>query len=1293
VKHAKSLIQWLREEGGYIHPELELRPTKSTPRHVPDFGMFAKKSIQANDLLLRIPNSMLITPSTDDLNVTTTASAGTTASTSRTKVLGEEEEESQEWCVTVKKLAHEMKLGDESSYAPYINYILDTQAEETKHLPSAWSPKGQEVLQHVLALNDDYTPLPTDEGQTSTSTSQNNLNHDHYDNQDEDDTNQYQDDIILPPYDSVDWVDKIWHNDCKTSSDDPIEELAVLVTVKNTWLDTNILVPLYDMINHRNGHWQNADVYSDISQGLYSSVEVYAIRDIDAQEQIYTSYNFCLDCKERTQKFGTPEILRDYGFIEEYPQSWIFHDLKMGFVIDYKDTPDSSTENQELEVKHGWIERPEDINILKEMKDDLLELKETVLKPLDPTSTDIPDIELETINEYVDQMEQAMTVAITEFHNEIGRTTQEPTCNTATGEDGTCEAFLPGYTNLEQDAPYYETDVMAMLDTCDLDKEFEKLQNYQELEVIQSKYQTINFAWDPDTKDTCMVLDTTVQICDSYRPQYHDMSVHFPARFLKNVKRVLWVGGGDSMLLQEILKYDIELAVGLELDQRVVRGSFKHFGTQPHFDDDRVEWWFGDASKSLLMLPKDYFGSFDMVIVDLSETIMSRSVTEGLDIIGALTLLLKDDGIFVKNEVYFPKMVNLFPYTLQIHWYENPVICSQAMVLGSKKIDFTKVPLTDHHINSPFITPTNAIQDPFELYHDFAKFTRITSEEVCKIFEEKKAQENFKVQDSSPGILMIVEAEDVANDLLQDAGKLEHVITDVLRKVGFTDVVSIPPGAPVGEGEEMYVLSVTMKQGYIIARAFPGYNYCAFDIHLWSEFDLQEATKDELMASISGSADVPPTTFRVIAGGMYGVSTWRDDSSSVGPHYDQLSCAETFDNMVEDDEYLGIKDVSLVEEAMMASVKALHKMSLKVALLCGSNDSDKVICEKHREMLLADDSVNEVVILGCPMLSDFNQFSSDAMSDAKLCKKHLVNQLQESVVDLKFNALVVDSSADKFICSILLKALKGRRLKEVIRKEDVFVSESLAVASIMDKEGEWANNFIKRFKSEVYVKEPAFYVEMLLKKEEDNNFKLSIAMDGDEHGIQKLDTAMLMVKAKHSLDYDLQKINGGSWLKVEDFVGKQFYKDDYDTEGMKKQWKKQKPLGHQVILQMNCESRLFLSVLRDALSSAFTTNIEDMYNFDVEFKEFADFGEGYLFVSTSPPEVSQVNIVVLWDGRDTVNVNIFSMEQLTGGLDEIEAHFEINGIKTILRDEFPRGVGGVVSYKLDVSNDPELLWA
>ena len=68
------------------------------------------------------------------------------------------------------------------------------------------------------------------------------------------------------------------------------------------------------------------------------------------------------------------------------------------------------------------------------------------------------------------------------------------------------------------------------------------------------------------------------------------MIVHYTARFIERVERVLFVGGGDSMLLHEILKYPtLQKVVGLELDQLVVRSSFRHFGTQPHFDNDKVE--------------------------------------------------------------------------------------------------------------------------------------------------------------------------------------------------------------------------------------------------------------------------------------------------------------------------------------------------------------------------------------------------------------------------------------------------------------------------------------------------------------------------------------------------------------------------------------------------------------------------------------------------------------------------------------------------------------------------------
>jgi len=53
-------------------------------------------------------------------------------------------------------------------------------------------------------------------------------------------------------------------------------------------------------------------------------VTVLASRDIAAGEEIYTTYNRCEDCVNRHLWYGTPELLRDYGFVERYPQRWVF---------------------------------------------------------------------------------------------------------------------------------------------------------------------------------------------------------------------------------------------------------------------------------------------------------------------------------------------------------------------------------------------------------------------------------------------------------------------------------------------------------------------------------------------------------------------------------------------------------------------------------------------------------------------------------------------------------------------------------------------------------------------------------------------------------------------------------------------------------------------------------------------------------------------------------------------------------------------------------------------------------
>jgi spermidine synthase/uncharacterized protein YrzB (UPF0473 family) len=587
-QHAESLIAWLEREEGFFSDKLEMRretPGDSSSR----FGMYSKGDFKKGELMIKVPPTMTLKS-------------------------GEEDEPAVMGCTTVRFLANEIRLKDESKYAPYINYLLDTQPPG--QLPSAWSKPGKELLSRILG--------------------------------DDDDTKEQ-----FPPADPVTWIEDEWYGTCDGAKD-PIDEYAALIIVQRSW--DEILIPVFDMMSHRNGHWLNTD--SNEVHGDHP-IEVVALRDIKAGEEIYTSYNMCRDCGNRVTSYGTPEILRDYGFVEQFPQSWIFNDIDISFRLD--EVYDEDGKGKGDIVLTEWIEEEpddDDIDLMKAKVSALEEIKEFDLAIRFPN---IPEHEWNMITSFIDAMEFALKHAI--FHYEY-----DEKCV----EEGTCTVALDRYTNLDDIVPFDKLYEAYPSLSCDIDAQFEIFTDdtMEDLETINSPYQEINFTWDPEDRNTCMDLDGTVQICDSYRPHYHEYVVHNSARFLPNIKRVLFVGGGDSMILHEVMKYpELELVVGLELDQRVVRGSFKHFGTQPHFDDDRVEWWFGDASKSLTMLPKEYFASFDMVLVDLSETVMSFKVTKKLDVLEALSLLLKPDGIFLKNEVYIETFKKMFPYSTQIIWY------------------------------------------------------------------------------------------------------------------------------------------------------------------------------------------------------------------------------------------------------------------------------------------------------------------------------------------------------------------------------------------------------------------------------------------------------------------------------------------------------------------------------------------------------------------------------------------------------------------------------------------------
>ena len=64
--------------------------------------------------------------------------------------------------------------------------------------------------------------------------------------------------------------------------------------------------------------------------------------------------------------------------------------------------------------------------------------------------------------------------------------------------------------------------------------------------------------------------------------------------------------------------------------------------------------------------------------------------------------------------------------------------------------------------------------------------------------------------------------------------------------------------------------------------------YCGIDIHLWGSFDRLENLKKALVSVIysdrrAGDISSSTSSYRIVTGGMFGVSTWRADEMGRGP--------------------------------------------------------------------------------------------------------------------------------------------------------------------------------------------------------------------------------------------------------------------------------------------------------------------------------------------------------------------------------------------------------------------------
>jgi len=129
---------------------------------------------------------------------------------------------------------------------------------------------------------------------------------------------------------------------------------------------------------------------------------------------------------------------------------------------------------------------------------------------------------------------------------------------------------------------------------------------YQDIQVHESSYY-----------GKILVLDGVVQLTERDADSYNEMMAHIPMMAHSAPKRVLVVGGGDGMVLSEVLKHPmVEHVDHVDLDEGVINTCKEHFSWGKAWDDPRVTLHIADGAAFVRDAPA---GSYDVIVQDSSD--------------------------------------------------------------------------------------------------------------------------------------------------------------------------------------------------------------------------------------------------------------------------------------------------------------------------------------------------------------------------------------------------------------------------------------------------------------------------------------------------------------------------------------------------------------------------------------------------------------------------------------------------------------------------------------------------
>ena len=529
---------------------------------------------------------------------------------------------------------------------------------------------------------------------------------------------------------------------------------------------------------------------------------------------------------------------------------------------------------------------------------------------------------------------------------------------------------------------------------------------------------------------------------------------------------------------------------------------------------------------------------------------------------------------------------------------------------------------------------------------------------------------------------MIVEAEETTVELKPSEVKSNFV--KALEKEGLTVVSAVTSRSDVSGA----TVALILREGYVMARMIPEHNYCAFDIHLWSNFRKHENIKKALIAVV-GSQSL--SSFRIVAGGMFGVSTWRDDTKERGPHFTQ-ACDRRDDASITDDPV----EQSTIDHFLKDFVNLAMDDGLSAAVICGEDTEG---CSSLR-ILEEQEGIGDVIPLSCSIIKNISKEKEGAIgrelacehsTQMNDCEQELVRTLRESIAKEGLGVIVVDSSASEATAKILHRIFDY--------DADGLVGEifapSVLVFSAMSGENEtWRRNFVRKFMKDVFYEEPAYNAEVIFNSS-DASFEVDVSSSGDFNFIQKLKNLSKTIKAQSNFVPYFQEIMGGYWSVQEDFVASHpFGLDDYNSSFPMKQWTSQNPLGYQNVFQFESRTTdLSTPLIRRAFDSTLANLSPSLIpsSETAEVHEFTEIGNGCVMLALW----SGGNAIVTWDGNVHVDINLFMNKENTEEAEKFKRAFsmKVSSLSSTLHDEHPRGIGRVVNFSKDILPKVKPNWA